>query len=187
MVASVRQARCGFCLGIFSICRPCDRGQLYCSPRCRREGRAVSRRRANRRHQQTDEGRLDHRDRQRRWRDKRRIGRSAARGGGAAAANVTDNGSPVGASCGTDATGPSVPVTSAGPHEAEEMPLHVDPPSNLDPCAPVAAPVCAFCGYTALYVHFEPFARRSPRPTRRSLRDDRKRNRGRRDSPPALL
>jgi len=58
---------CG-CNAVFSICRPCDRGQRYCSPECRVPALREQRRRANRRHQCSPEGRLDHRDRQREYR-----------------------------------------------------------------------------------------------------------------------
>src|SRR4030095_3371827 len=37
----------------------CDRGQRYCTDRCRSKARREQRRAANRRHQQTPEGRLD--------------------------------------------------------------------------------------------------------------------------------
>jgi hypothetical protein len=50
------------------VCRCCDRGQRYCSERCRQKARREQRRAANRRHQRSPEGRLDHRDRQREYR-----------------------------------------------------------------------------------------------------------------------
>lgn len=59
------------CGCIFYICRSCDRGQRYCTDRCRSKARREQRRAANRRHQQTPEGRLDHRDRQRAYRHRR--------------------------------------------------------------------------------------------------------------------
>lgn len=60
------------CGATFVICRSCYRGQAYCNERCRVKGRRQRRREANRRHQQTCEGRLDHRDRQRAYRQRRR-------------------------------------------------------------------------------------------------------------------
>ncbi len=60
-----RQKRCLFCLCIFWICRSCDHGDRYCQASCRQSARAEQRRQANRRHQRSLEGRLDHRDRQR--------------------------------------------------------------------------------------------------------------------------
>lgn len=56
------------CGSVFYVCRPCDRGQRYCSERCRGKARRQQRRAANRRHQRSPEGRLDHRDRQREYR-----------------------------------------------------------------------------------------------------------------------
>jgi hypothetical protein len=64
-----RICRCGM---TFYLCRPCDRGQRYCSERCRQKARREQRRVANRRHQDSVEGRLDHRDRQRRYRERLR-------------------------------------------------------------------------------------------------------------------
>lgn len=69
------------CRATFFICPDCDRGQRYCSLQCRNQARLDQRRRANRRHQQSPEGRLDHRDRQREYRQRR------------AQACVTDQGS----------------------------------------------------------------------------------------------
>lgn len=65
-----RQKRCRACNAVFVICRSCDRGQRYCSPRCRVPALREQRRRANRRHQRSPEGRLDHRDRQREYRQR---------------------------------------------------------------------------------------------------------------------
>jgi len=65
-----------FCVGVscgamFFLCSRCDRGQRYCSIACREQSRREQHRRANCRHQQSPEGRLDHRDRQRRYRRRR--------------------------------------------------------------------------------------------------------------------
>ena len=60
------------CGAVFYLCRRCDRGQRYCSPRCREKARRLQRRQANRRHQQSPEGRDDHRDRQRDYRQRRK-------------------------------------------------------------------------------------------------------------------
>ena len=62
-----RGAGCG---AVFWICCHCDRGHRYCGERCRRKTRRQQRRDANRRHQQSPEGRLDHRDRQRAYRER---------------------------------------------------------------------------------------------------------------------
>jgi hypothetical protein len=63
-----RPKRCRACNAVFVICRSCDRGQRYCRPACRVAALREQRRRANRRHQHSPEGRLDHRDRQRAYR-----------------------------------------------------------------------------------------------------------------------
>ena len=57
---------------MFYLCRRCDRGQHYCSPRCREKSRRRQRREANRRYEQSLglEGRLDHRQRQREYRQR---------------------------------------------------------------------------------------------------------------------
>jgi hypothetical protein len=60
------------CLVVFFICTHCDRGHRYCSVRCRQHARIQQRRMANARHQQSPEGQLDHRDRQREYRCRRR-------------------------------------------------------------------------------------------------------------------
>jgi hypothetical protein len=63
-----RQRACRGCNAVFCICRSCDRGQRYCGPDCRLRVLREQCRRANRRHQNSAEGRLDHRDRQRTYR-----------------------------------------------------------------------------------------------------------------------
>lgn len=79
----LRQRRCRaeWCGAIFYLCRSCDRGQRYCSWRCREKARREQRRAANRKHQRSDEGRLDHRDRQREYR-LRLVGRVTDQGSG---------------------------------------------------------------------------------------------------------
>ncbi len=69
----LRYCRWGDCGAAFWICRCCDRGQRYCGDRCRQRARRQQRREANRRRHQSREGRLDHRDRQRAYRQRRRI------------------------------------------------------------------------------------------------------------------
>jgi hypothetical protein len=57
---------------VFYLCQRCDRGQRYCRPHCREKSRRLQRREANRRYQQSLglEGRLDHRQRQREYRQR---------------------------------------------------------------------------------------------------------------------
>jgi hypothetical protein len=76
---TARLARCPRCEAPFSICKHCDRGHVYCGPRCSALARSESLRRARRRHRQSPEGRLDHRDRERDRRQRQR--REAARVG----------------------------------------------------------------------------------------------------------
>lgn len=68
-----RTAQCGVCSAEFLVCRSCDRGQRYCSGPCARVGRTDRQRLARRRHQASPEGLLDHRDRNRSWRQRRRV------------------------------------------------------------------------------------------------------------------
>ena len=69
----LRQRFCRWqqCNAIFWICRRCDHGQQYCSEHCRTKARREQRRAANLRHRKTVEGRLDQRDRQRAYRQRR--------------------------------------------------------------------------------------------------------------------
>ena len=68
----LRQRTCRACSQPFVICAACDRGHAYCSAACREAGRRRSVRAARARHQRSPEGRLDHRDRQRAYRARRR-------------------------------------------------------------------------------------------------------------------
>ena len=106
------------CHAVFLICSHCDRGHRYCSDPCRDQARRTQRRQANKRHQQSPEGQLDHRDNQRQYRQ--RCDQKQAR--------VTDQGSisitsPASFSCGPDETAtdletpaprPSFPETPQG-------------------------------------------------------------------------
>lgn len=56
---------CALCGALFSICRSCDRGQMYCGLGCRRAARRRTARSAHRRHRRSPEGRHDHRDAER--------------------------------------------------------------------------------------------------------------------------
>ena len=71
------------CRKVFHICGSCYRGQVYCGDECRGRMRLQQKRKANQKHQDSPEGRDDHRDRQRVYREKCRLG-------------VTDHTSPVG-------------------------------------------------------------------------------------------
>lgn len=78
----LRQRTCRLvsCRSLFYICRRCDRGQGYCSPACRAVSRRQQCRDANRRHQQSPEGRADHRDRQRAYRKRLQAARVTDQG-----------------------------------------------------------------------------------------------------------
>jgi hypothetical protein len=71
LVLRQRFCRANTCGKVFWICRQCDRGQRYCSPRCRTETFRQQHRAANRRYQGSPEGRKDHSDRQRNYRRRR--------------------------------------------------------------------------------------------------------------------
>jgi len=66
--APLRHKICRLCNRPFAISVACDRGHAYCSATCRRLVRRRSIAGARRRHRQTPEGRLDHRDHQRAYR-----------------------------------------------------------------------------------------------------------------------
>jgi len=80
---TLRQLSCSHCQAIFFVCVRHYRGHEYCSSTCRTTRQRQLHRMANQRYQQSEEGRLDHRDRQREYR-KRQLLRGAS---------VTDEGS----------------------------------------------------------------------------------------------
>ncbi len=98
------------CQTVFFMCASCDRGHRYCSLDCRELARRQQRRRANERHQQSPEGRLDHRDRQREYR-RRRCWQSATRVTDQASHSITY---PASSEC-----GPEKFVENASPHRIE--------------------------------------------------------------------
>ena len=59
---------CKTCQKIFVVCRPCYRGQKYCSTVCRSSGYASARKAARQKFEKTIEAKLDHRDRSKRYR-----------------------------------------------------------------------------------------------------------------------
>ena len=67
-----RGAGCGT---VFSLCGSYYRGQAYFGDHCRATAQRHQRRQANARHQRSEEGRLDHRDRQRAYRARCRLRR----------------------------------------------------------------------------------------------------------------
>lgn len=145
MHESFRQDRCAWCNRIFHICRRCDRGQIYCLPRCRQQGRQRSQRRARKRHQATPEGRLDHRDRQRRYRQRRKK-------------SVTEHGSKGGeaASKMPPVAGTPPPKEGTGRAGAENHDANAPQPAPPGPRPPAAATTarCCLCGRRSVYVRF---------------------------------
>jgi hypothetical protein len=132
------------CRALFFLCAHCDRGQRYCSLACRRQARLRQHRSANRRYQQSPEGRLDHRDRQQQYRERR------------CRARVTDQGSllSVGSAsfqCGVvEATLPDAPKPAA---------------VGVFPCWPENRPgirlCCRVCGRLGRFIdQFPPIPRR---------------------------
>ena len=102
------------CRTVFYLCRHCDRGQRYRSLRCRQKSRRQQRREANRRHQQSEEGRLDHRDRQRLYRQRQ------------AQAQVTDQGSAPPVACGRMTVPLPPPQIEAPPSSGGSTPAFAD-------------------------------------------------------------
>jgi len=103
--------RQGFCRApccgdIFFVCPRCDQEQVYCSNFCRKLARRVQHRVANRRHQQSEEGRLDHRDRQRAYRRRKALASSQS----ATTKSVTDHTPSPTASCLTLLAAASAPA-----------------------------------------------------------------------------
>ena len=122
-----------FCRGpgcgvMFYICNSCYRGQVYCRDECRRRMRRQQRRRANRRHQQSREGRLDHRDRQRAYRERCRLRR------------VTDHTSAGRARSGNI----KKPLTET--EIRTPLAVVVDDRPQFERCETATRPVCIVCG-----------------------------------------
>ena len=70
--AFLRLKRCNNdeCAAMFTICASCYRGQRYCSPKCRASVRRQQRKQANRRYQESENGRTAHRACQQRYRER---------------------------------------------------------------------------------------------------------------------
>ena len=131
-----RQRTCnrGDCLRVFFLCQHCDRGHRYCSDRCRDEARQEQRRAANRRHQQSEEGRLDHRDHQRQYRRRLKEQQSSSRLPPPVGENVAETGSVNGG------------VTDQG---SQTIPLS----GNIEPREANQPIRCRLCGRTGRFVN----------------------------------
>ena len=66
------EVECAWCGEKFALCGPCWRGQRYCPAPCASLARRAQQRRARRVHQTSDEGREDHKERNRDYRRRRR-------------------------------------------------------------------------------------------------------------------
>lgn len=69
---SARLFHCARCSSLMKICRCCDRGNVYCTE-CSTIARREARKQTARRYQQSPQGRLNHAERQRRYRGKQRV------------------------------------------------------------------------------------------------------------------
>ena len=70
MEPSSRLFYCALCYTQCVICSPCDYGQIYCSPDCSKSARQKSCNEAEKRYQQTPKGKLNHKLRQQRYRER---------------------------------------------------------------------------------------------------------------------
>ena len=122
---------------MFYLCRHCDRGQRYCSLRCRQKSRRLQRREANRRYQQSlgREGRLDHRQRQREYRQRLK-------------ARVTDQSSLPASPC-VNLTAPP----AREPPEATPEPNRGPAPGASRLAGPAGWVVCQVCGRRGHWVN----------------------------------
>lgn len=135
---SFREERCGHCLRVFYACSNCDHGQLYCPGSCKEDARTLSKRAARTRHQESPEGREDHREAQQRYRD-----RCAER------LRVTDQG------------GREVDKTETVPARMEpsaELPAEAQPRAgsgNAEVARSSGVVWCAFCGRESRWVRHD--------------------------------
>ena len=134
--AVFRQRVCHFppCGAVFYLCPHCDRGQRYCRPHCRDKSRRLQRREANRRYQQSLglDGRLDHRQRQREYRQRLK-------------ARVTDQSSLRASPC--------VNLTAPPASEPAEAPPPAVFSPGLEAEYPASGVVCQICGRRGRWVN----------------------------------
>ena len=64
---------CQCCQKYFVICKSCFRGQKYCSLLCKETGYAFTKKRARDKFESTFEAKLDHADRQARYRKRKKV------------------------------------------------------------------------------------------------------------------
>jgi hypothetical protein len=70
--SSPRLFLCAACWQMVIICSRCDRGQIYCAKGCAREARRRAQLEAGRRYQSSRRGRLNHAERNRRYRARKK-------------------------------------------------------------------------------------------------------------------
>jgi len=133
----LRARNCARCKEQFLICKPCDRGHIYCSPKCSTIARWESKRRARRRHRSSPEGRLDHMDRERVRRARKRIIQRS----------VGDHGSK------PDSTSCNVSVAPSPARDSASRSIGVDT-ENGDVLR------CSICGSPGRFVRFGSYRRR---------------------------
>jgi len=117
------------CRAIFYICCCCDRGHRYCGDRCRQKARRQQRCQANRKHQQSPDGKADHRDRQREYRKRR-----------ARKESVTDQSSPCRVPSGTIATATPIQAPQASRVGSSRL------------MSAIRWVVCIICGRRAVWI-----------------------------------
>lgn len=128
------ELRCGWCAAFFYMCRAHFRNHRYCRDACRVRARSRQIRAARRRHRQTEEGRLDHRDRMRAYR--RKLSRLVAVAACAAAISVVDQTTdPFGQPLSLSSQDAAIGATST-PREVSDVPIDEDSPSHT----------CIVCG-----------------------------------------
>ena len=136
------------CRHVFFLCRRCDRGDRYCSRACAHRARHATLRAANRRYQQSRQGRRQHAARQARY-----------RGGGAARENVTHQTSPAARPCGI-VTPPAAQTVTRAVGQEDLVDVDVS-----DTRRPVPGPLrCARCGRAGQWVRHTRLALLRPRP-----------------------
>ncbi len=133
----LRVFRCGPCAALITVCRACDRGQLYCSAACRQQQRGPQLRAASRRYQQTERGRLQHAARQRAyW--ARRCAREPS-----SPPSLVQAPAPAQASSALLPPGPARPIAPNLPatqHGAKALDTATPAPSSIQPtCSPMGA------------------------------------------------
>jgi len=130
--------------------RSCDQEQVYCSKPCSKLARLAKHCVANRRHQQSEEGRLDQRDRQRDYGRRKALASSQS----ATKKSVTDHTPSPTASC--------VTLLAAAPTLALKPPPTIPPPPRPQQWLfysdrPLV--ICRFCGRRGRFLN--PFHERS--------------------------